>query len=214
MFKKNTWENWEREILSVICNALTELISEKPDDKAEDLLNRRLATLIRKHKLEYELKNDRYIMGSCLYHVPGQPDINDRFKLSRENKIPEFTWEFSDYIKKISRDYHIECKRLCKDVNNYSREYVLSGIVRYLDMKWSYGINCKSGLMIGYIQDLEHSLFFTKINSHCKTHGINSIKVKGSFNKKGISQLQHIFTRSFHHSPFKLRHFWVDLRNK
>jgi hypothetical protein len=100
MLRKESWENWEKLVLEIFSIALRELLSMKPlPDEKEDELNRRLSFIVRKCRREWCKANERELPGHPLYQVKGQPESGDAVKQPKEEKVPDFTWGFTDYIK-------------------------------------------------------------------------------------------------------------------
>jgi len=213
MLRKNTWENWEKSVLEIFSTALLVLISRKPLPDKEDDLNRLLAQIVRKCRLEWCKANDMEFPGHPFYQVQGQPDPGDSVKKPKENKIADFTWGFTDFLNNEDKNYHVECKRLCENKYHYCKEYVENGIRRFVEKEWSYGYECESGLMIGYIQDMEFEDIFHWVNRYAQKHSLPSLKLKGRWQKKYISRLENCLNRrEVPISPFKLVHLWADLR--
>lgn len=86
-------------------------------------------------------------------------------------KRPDFRWTLSDPLernpRKATKDYTIECKRLREKSSkgwDFIKEYVVSGIIRYVSKEHSYGIGTKSGAMIGYVQNMEYEEALKQIN--------------------------------------------------
>jgi hypothetical protein len=213
MLRKDTWENWEKAVLEIFSKALLELVVRKPLPEKEDELSRLLAFIVRKCRREWCIANDRHLPGHPLYHATGQPDRDDQTKQPKENKIPDFTWGFTDYIKNVDKNYHVECKRLREDKYHYCKEYVANGIKRFVDKEWSYGFDCESGLMIGYIQGMEFEDILHWVNHYAANHSFPLLKLKGQWHQKEVSPLENnLVRRQIPISPFKLVHLWVDLR--
>jgi hypothetical protein len=213
MLRKDTWESWEKSVLEIFSMALLELISEKTLPEKEDGLNRMLSVIVRKCKREWCIANNRELQGHPIYHACGQPSSKHRIKQPKENKIPEFTWGFTDYLEEVERDYIVECKRLCQDKYHYCKEYVTSGIKRFVEKEWSYGYGCKSGLMIGYIQEMEFEDILYWVNYYARKHSFAPLTLEGQWQTEDISRLENILDRPrVPVSPFKLVHLWADLR--
>jgi len=213
MLRKETWKNWEKNILEIFSMALRELITSKPLPEKENELNRKLAVIVRKCKKEWCKANDRDLQGHLIYHAKGQPGPSDASKQPGENKEPEFTWGFTDYLNDMDKNYHVECKRLTEDKYHYCSEYVKNGMRRFVEKEWSYGLGCESGLMIGYIQGMEFEDILHWVNHYTAKHSFPVLVLKGQWNKNDVSRLENVLNRPHVPiSPFKLVHFWVDLR--
>lgn len=213
MLRKDTWESWERNILEIFSMALRELIALKPLPEKEDDLNRKLAVIVRKCRKEWCKANDRELQGHPIYHAKGQPEPSDASKQPGENKEPEFTWGFTDYLNDVDKNYHVECKRLREKKYHYCSEYVKNGMRRFVEKEWSYGLGCESGLMIGYIQGMAFKDILQWVNHYTEKHSFPVLERKGRWNKNDVSRLENELNRlAVPLSPFKLVHLWADLR--
>lgn len=214
MLRKETWESWEGNILEIFSTALRELIVRGPLPERENELNRTLAVLVRKCRKEWCKANGRELQGHPIYHAKGQPGSLDEPAQTGENKEPEFTWGFTDYLDDIDKNYHVECKRLKEDKrHDYCNGYVTNGIRRFVEKEWSYGIGCESGLMIGYIQGMEFTDILHWVNHYTEKHLFPVLILEGRWNKNDVSRLENVLDRPYVlPSPFKLVHLWVDLR--
>jgi hypothetical protein len=213
MFREDTWEKWEKSVLEIFSMALAELISRKPLSENENDLNRTLEPIVRECRRKWNISNDREVQGHPVYHAKGQPSLKDAAKQPRENKEPDFTWGFTDYPNDMDKNYHVECKRLMENKYHYCKEYVENGIRRFIEKEWSYGFECESGLMIGYVQGMEFEDLLHWVNHYAVEYSLASLILKGKWQKNGISCLENRLNRpGVPISPFKLEHLWADLR--
>lgn len=212
MLRKDAWENWEKSVLEIFSMALLELITKKHLPKKEDELNRELACRLRESRRKWCISNDREIQGHPIFQAKGQPDPKDAAKQPKENKVPDFTWGFTDFLNNMEKNYHVECKRLTEDKYRYCNEYVKNGIRRFVEKEWSYGAGCESGLMIGYVQGMGFEDILLWVNHYTAEHSLPLLSLKGRWQKNSISRLENRFDRpQVPISPFKLEHLWVDL---
>nr|VFK16875.1 MAG: hypothetical protein BECKLPF1236B_GA0070989_11047 [Candidatus Kentron sp. LPFa] len=135
---------------------------------------------------------------------------------THERKKPDFQWQYDDLEEpdpqSAMRSFAVECKRLGKG-QNFNKKYVTRGVIRFRHPGWRYGKDLSEGLMIGYIQSGEHNGIRAKINETLRSEDIDELTCNDSeWKKAGISRLEHRFTREFPVSPFRLAHFWLDLR--
>lgn len=213
MLKKNSWDKWEKAVLEIFSRALVELIFRESLPEKEDDINRELAIKVRECRLMWCIENCKELQGHPVFQAKGQPSPLYKSKQPKENKIPEFTWVFSDYLNNLEKNYVVECKRLGVDKYRYSEEYVKNGIKRFVEKEWSYGDGCESGLMIGYVQGREFEEILKWVNHYAEKHSVPSLTLKGQWNKEDISQLENFFNRVWDSVPsFKLVHLWADLR--
>ncbi|MCP4155556.1 MAG: hypothetical protein GY757_47975 [bacterium] len=213
MLKKNSWDKWEQAVLEIFTRALTGLISRESLPVKEDDINRELAVKVRECRRAWCIENGKELQGHPVYQAKGQPSPLDKTKQSKENKIPEFIWSFSDYLNDLEKNYTVECKRLGADKYRYPEEYVKSGIKRFAEKEWSYGDGCESGLMIGYVQGREFEEILEWVNRYAAKHSVPSLKLKGQWNKKDVSRLENNLNRMWDSNPtFKLVHLWADFK--
>ncbi len=214
MLRKDTWENWEKVVLEIFSIALRGLISAKlPPDEKENNLNRKLSVIVRICRRKWCEANRRDIPGHPIYHAKGQAVQGTQTKQPGENKEPEFTWGFTDYINDLDKNYHVECKRLRERKSHYCKEYVVNGIRRFVEKELSYGVGCESGLMIGYIQGMAFEDILRWVNHYAEKHSLPAVERKGQWNENDVSRLENkLFRPQVPISPFKLVHLWADLR--
>ena len=213
MLKKETWKTWEKSVLEIFSTALLELTSRESLPDKENELNRLLAQIVRECRRKWCIFNGRELPGLPFYQVKGQPDSGDAMKQPKENKVPDFTWGFTDYLNNADKNYHVECKRLGENKYHYCKEYVTHGIKRFVEKEWSYGCGCESGLMIGYIQDMEFEDILHWVNHYAQKHSLPSLTLKDRWKKKSTNRLENWLNRpEVPVSLFKLVHLWADLR--
>ncbi|MCA9946118.1 MAG: hypothetical protein KC449_21690, partial [Anaerolineales bacterium] len=68
--------------------------------------------------------------------------------------------------------------------------------------------------MVGYIQSMDLEEIYREISQAIQDISvpIPLLQLLGGWKEKGISKLVHDCERSFPISPYRLHHFWVDLR--
>ena len=81
--------------------------------------------------------------------------------------------------------------------------------------KTEYGKGDDTCGMVGYVQSMEFDGILQEINLAINKNPepISSLSSPVSgWQEKGASELEHQLERSFPISPFRMHHFWVDLR--
>lgn len=156
-----------------------------------------------------------------VYECTNQP-LEDEIHLDiARKKRPDFQWGYIDHAepdpKKSAKHYYVECKRLGTPIRSdwvFNINYISNGVLRFLKRKWNYGRASSSGAMIGYIQSMEAKDILTEVNEEACNSNISEIELSHEdWRKNGVSRLDHEFERpNVLPSPFKLRHFWLDLR--
>lgn len=184
-------------------------------------LNRELCLCFRQaNRLMYE-------EGRGFDHLPvceacNQPTADDIERAEREAKKPDFQWELIDHYevdpRLASRHFAIECKRLGSPPSPtwiLNSNYVGNGVVRFVYARFGYGKLTPSGLMIGYLQDLDHDAVLSEVNVAIVKEGLPSIAREGDAWVVGsVTYLAHSFDREYEVSPFRLQHLWLDLRDR
>ncbi|MBY0426179.1 MAG: hypothetical protein K2Q22_11120, partial [Cytophagales bacterium] len=170
--KAFNYTKWEKEALEVFSMALEILLIENnlPNDEVE--INRELAKKLTICKRKWERANDRELRGEPIYNGRQQPREQDKLKQSFESKEPEFIWQLTDSLNDKMWRYTVECKRLTDNENHFGPYYVKSGVQRFIHPDWSYGLDCPSGLMIGYIQHHEYAFWIKAINKRLTSNSL------------------------------------------
>ena len=146
-----------------------------------------------------------------------QPDPDDKARVAREHKRPDFQWSYRDKYEpdheRSSKQFTVECKRLGVPLRLdwiFNANYVTNGICRFRDPAWGYGQRFPSGAMVGYWQSMELAQVLREVNEEAARNGLSEIVPVSR--QKGIHHSEHSFDRAFPVSPFRLWHIWIDLR--
>ncbi len=216
MLKKESWKEWKKSVIEIFIDALKELRTMEPLPGKEDELSRELLKLVRQSLFKWCKKNGRPMQGTPYFNIPHQPDAEKNAPHPSENKRPDFTWGFKDYLNPTPvfyKSFEVECKRLREDKYSYCAAYINKGVKRFTDEEWSYGKGCESGLMIGYVQELEFKEILHWINRYAQKHELPLLVLQGHWQPEDVSRLEHTLKRPrIPISPFCLTHLWVDLR--
>ena len=202
------WRNHERICLKLLQEALSTLVDE-PTDENETDLNRSLFRAIIRASYEAERRGE---------HIPivvlegrNPPDLSDLERAEREFKIPDFYWGYIDPHaadpNEAANYFVVECKRLTEPRAWYTREYVKSGIVRFVSVSHGYGKGAASGAMVGYLQEIHIDDALARVDSVAKSNAIPLLVLRERDGESG-AELHHDLFRSFHVSPFHLIHIW------
>ena len=218
--QRHTWQRYNSDIIKVILEALSIL-------RTRDGLITNEVDLTR--KLFFCFKRAAYNLG-LNYHLPtpegnNPPYEDDEQRAKREDKRPDFYWQFCDNSvndpKWCDRRFVLECKRLGYPKSSspkwvLNQNYVQHGIDRFLTEEHQYAKGDETGAMIGFIESMEFDVILHEVNTNIVSH--NSSIPPLSLSEKGwqfdsISILKHTLIRTFPISPFQLLHFWLDIRN-
>jgi hypothetical protein len=181
-----------------------------------------IAEINNEHKREIEISINRAFYF-CLrdiflpqYNIvpiqeaPIQPREGMSFTTA-ERKKPDFSLILNDDLNK-GIAFHIECKRL-ESSTKYNKKYVKEGIYRFTTEEDCYGIDYSSGVMVGYIEDMELEDILMQVNQAIDHQlKIDNLIKTTDWQEKSTTHLNHSFNRSFKESEFTLHHLWVDLR--
>lgn len=209
------WADREAKCLSIIERAL--LMLREADDLAETEVELNRQLYFKLLKASRELYPDDVVPPTM--DSNNQPDSDDEIRARREQKRPDFQWNFLDRYEsdpqRSSKQFVVECKRLGRPPSsnwNLNSNYSENGIMRFCDPEWGYGKQAPSGAMLAYWQSMEGKDVLREVNEGCRRHSIPDLVLVGSWFPQGISKFEHDLMRPFHISPFKLRHLWIDLR--
>ncbi|MBX3057692.1 MAG: hypothetical protein KF770_14595 [Anaerolineae bacterium] len=218
----NTWERYKQDIFTLIYETLF-ILQQKPnlpeieDSPIHPSLNRELFRCFRQacNRLRFS------------YHMPTRegkspPYYGDDTPAEREEKRPDFYWQFIDSLAdeaSCERRFILECKRLghpSSSAWNLNSNYVNHGILRFLSPPHEYGKGDDTGGMIGYIQSMGLNDVLGEVNQTAQNNSdpIPLLQLIKNWEETGIAEFAHDLERPFPISPFRLHHFWVDLRGE
>lgn len=214
---RGLWAARKAKCFSTITEALKRLCNTPDLPKSEVELNRRFYFCLLEASRSLYPDDEIAPLAEC----NNQPDPDDEARARRELKRPDFQWIYLDRYeadpRHSSKQFVVECKRLGKPVRAdwvLNVNYVQNGIMRFKDPEWAYAQQGSSGAMIGYWQDMQASDVLSEINGETRRSSLPDLILVGTWNSGDVSRCEHTFERSFDVSPFKLHHFWVDLRQQ
>lgn len=223
IFQLPLWEKYKQNIFAVIHEALI------------ILQNRSKLPLIEDHPTKHNLNRELYqcFREACCkkklpHHLPTREGKNppyegDQEPTERESTIPDFYWHIIDDQAEddfCERRFILECKRLgnlSSSSWNLNANYVNNGIRRFIVKPHEYGKGDDSGGMVGYIQSMSFDDIFEAVNlaiNQSPEEISPLLSPTNGWKEKGISELEHPLKRSFPISPFRMYHFWIDIRSK
>jgi hypothetical protein len=213
---RSLWARHEAHFLAATRRALDILRLNAPHPADEVSLNRRLyfALLEANRELDPKGKYPPPVQEAC-----NQPDPDDITRATRERKIPDFQWGFTDphepNVDQSAKQFLIECKRLGASGTKWvlNENYANHGVLRFVDPAWGYAQRFPSALMIGYWQNMTAPTILLEVNKAAALKSIPALQLSPvGWLPNGVSELAHTLTRTFPISPFNLSHWWVDLR--
>lgn len=155
-----------------------------------------------------------------VYEANNQPSPDDRERTPREGKRPDFQWNFQDDqaedLDRATRTYVVECKRLGQAIGAWilNFNYVAQGVRRFVDASHLYGKDDSGGGMIGYVQSMDLNSIWAEVAQQLTDAGLAKLPKPGPHvGSTVLHSASHDLTRTDACSPFRLHHFWVDLRS-
>jgi hypothetical protein len=221
-----TWSNFEKCALEVLELSL-KMLRDKPTlPEAEDLpdgdnLNRQLCVCIHEVVRKWELEREEELPFplNLKRDQTKQPDFENIKEFQDfERTKPDFQWGFTDRLGRDAtnnsyfKNYDIECKRLGD--KKFPKEYIVNGVMRFIKKSHCYGQFTSSGIMIGYVQNLDFEAILNKVNKVASSNSLPKLLPASESWNEDITRLDHRLDRlDIEPTPFDLRHLWVDLRH-
>lgn len=206
------WARHESLYCSVFLEALGELDITGKQRKDEDAISEALCPVLRRvcFRREGEIRLPEW-------ERPIAPEHEDSLQGGKIRKRPDFTCSLIDPMANAPETYeisfHVECKRLGTRSSswNLNKNYVHHGVCRFDCTTHKYGQHAISGMMIGYMVNMDFCCIQTEINGYLSCEGIPQL----SFQIRGQNIIceQRLNRTHVQPSSFKLIHLWADLRN-
>ena len=163
-------------------------------------------------------KDENKEIPTPLHELPIPPLTEHELEEGSFGKRPDFTCNRIDLASESPEDYeiplHIECKRLGDSSSpswNLNKNYVENGVKRFDSSEHQYGKRSNSGMMVGYIINMNPSDILTEIGKHLQA--FSSISTLSFTFATAVAECeQPIQRKSIDPSSFKIIHLWVDLR--
>jgi hypothetical protein len=215
------WQRHERRVVTVLLRAL-ELLEPESADEAENDLNRKLFRCLLYANREMHDSLGNALDSAPTYEGKNLPSAYDTERAVRENKIPDFYWDYVDHGAPNPllgvRCYYIECKRLGRSVRSswpLNENYVREGIARYVTEEHGYARDDVAAAMVGYVQNMAFDAILEAVNAAAVAASMPIlIRPSSGWKQRGTSQIHQQLQRSFGVATLNLMHFWVDLRGR
>ena len=204
------WGKHERLCTQLLRDALAAL-ADHSSSVDELVLNRALFLAIEDVTYDLQVRGEQ--LPALVHEGRNTPDLAESEQIERERKIPDFYWAYYDqYADRddYRKSFVVECKRLTEPPHVYAREYVKSGIARFINVEHSYGRGMASGAMVGYLQEIALDDALTRVNAVAAGDAISPLTSRGR-DGEAIAELDHNLDRSFPRSPFRLIHIWARI---
>jgi hypothetical protein len=130
-----------------------------------------------------------------------------------ERTKPDIRWDLVDHLagKGIAIiSFAVECKRLGASTKSwkFNEEYAIHGVKRFVSDSHRYGENADSGAMVGYLQNMDYDKVLAEVNANLRSCGLPVIDA----GKGDLHESEQELNRHFPITPYRLSHFWIDLR--
>ncbi len=222
----SVWKNHEKRVVEVLVLALS-LLQKKTHLTFSDVNEEKLNTELYFCLIEANRALHKGDMTKGFDYPPtaegrNPPDADDRPNSPRKKKIPDFYWGYIDHLesdpRRSARNFYIECKRLGKPLQKnkvLTTLYIEKGVRRFITEEHAYAKGEISSAIVGYVQNMDLETILLEVNAAMESYNEPMSPIERNvegWQNSGISELSHILERPFPISPFRLHHFWVDLR--
>ena len=206
------WSEYEGLCMRILREALQDLSEQATLGQNETELNRDLYRAIIRASHSAARRGEHPPAVVPEGHNP--PDASDEERAAREFKIPDFYWAYIDPNAydpdHAAKQFVVECKRLTRPHAHYSREYVRSGVTRFVSVNHGYAKGMPSGAMVGYLQDIALDDACGRVNVIAVSESHQPLILTQRVNDDG-AEFRHELVRPFPLSPFQLMHVWVRM---
>ncbi len=212
------WQRHETIYCEVFSTSLQKLASE-PVSGDENAISKRLCPILNRVCFAISQSRNREVRTPT-WEGPIQP-VSEA-ELEAEPKRPDFTCKLSNRYATSAEEFevpfHVECKRLGFPTSSswiLNKNYVTKGMKRFDCDSHQYGERAPSGIMIGYIIDMEPPDILKEVNQYKHKHltyfpDISMVIKEGTvFRNRQNLKREYVAPKEF-----DLTHLWVDLRQK
>ena len=210
------WQRHDRIYCEVFFVSLQKLANE-PVSGDENTISKRLCPIL--SCVCFTLSQSRSgEVRTPTWEGPIQP-VSEA-ELEVEPKRPDFTCKLSNPYAASSEEheipFHVECKLLGFPTSSswkLNKNYVTKGMKRFDCDSHEYGKRAPSGMMIGYVIDMEPEEVLEEVNRHKHQHLSYFPAICMAIDEATVLQNRQNLERK-HVAPkeFDLTHLWVDLR--
>lgn len=206
---------YEQSLMEIVTEGV-QLLGDKDPAESEPSLNRKLYRSIISTYHRRAMRGEDVPDFAPAFDAPNPP-LSYEFTPS-ENTRPDLRWDLVDHLSgpESVRSFAVECKRLRSKSAagwRFNRAYAWYGVARFVDVDHQYGGNMASGAMVGYWQNMSRGAVLAEVNAALSRIGLPSLTFDGE-PCGPLHQTDQTLTRLFDVSPFRLRHFWLDMRSE
>ncbi len=214
------WKRHETLYVDVFFIALARLAKKKRPLSDEDAISEQLCPVLTRVCFEEGQKRGCEIRTPD-WEKPIQPVTDNELKGGKVRKRPDFTCKcynpFAPCAEELEIAFHVECKLLGNPTSKtwkIKKNYVTKGIKRFDCRVHEYGKRASSGLMIGYIINMEPKQIVIEVNKFQQKHLPYNPALSFQFvNPPVFKENQNLNRKNVNPESFRLIHLWVDLRS-
>ncbi len=202
------WTRHDKVYCSIFRKALQRL--EIHADSDENEISESLCPILQRVCFEMECE-----IQPPEWEKPIAPVTEDELTGGKKSKKPDFTCNILNSNATDSSLYcipfHVECKRLGRRKGswNFNKNYIHNGINRFDSHSHRYGKRASSGMMIGYIINMEPDEILDSVNNYMPDY---IPKLNFNFSEKVVSCNQNFERKYIEPKQFTLTHIWSDFR--
>lgn len=214
------WQRHETLYTEIFSIALVQLSKEAFSWADEDKISEYLCPILNDVCFS-ENKNRKCEIPTPDWEKPIQPVTDSELKGGKKRKRPDFSCKCYNPFAFRSEEHeialHVECKLLGYPTSRtwiLNKNYVTNGIKRFDSRTHLYGKRASSGLMIGYIINMELKQIVYEVNTFQKKELQHNPTLRFHFTTPPVfKETQRLKRKNVNPENFQFIHLWVDLRN-
>lgn len=215
---KSLWDRHIKLYYEVFSMALLDLADVDPISGDEDELSEQLCLCLNNTCFKIgKIRNQE--VPTPNWEGPIQPVTQDELKGGKIKKRPDFSCKcvnpLADSLKNYEISLHVECKRLGNPTSPswvLNENYVTNGIKRFDSKNHEYGKRAQTGMMVGYITNMNPKSILAEVNKYQKKYlpenSAISFKLNQSLLIKTSQKIDRKYIKPF---KFELIHLWIDI---
>ncbi len=204
---------YEQTLMDVVIEAI-QLLEDKDLSENEKSLNRKLYQHILATYKARAMRGEDVPDFAPAFDAPNPPMTAE--EVPSERKRPDLRWDLVDHhLDPLSvLSFAVECKRLRSPSHgqHFNDEYAVNGIARFVNEGHRYGENMSCGAMIGYWQNMSRRAILVEVNTALTRLSLPVLTFPDDV-RSSLHEADQILERTFEMNPYRLRHFWLDMRS-
>ncbi len=215
----NLWKRHETLYVHVFSIALAQLAIKACPLDDEDKISEQLCPFLSAVCFNESKKRNCEIRTPD-WEKPIQPVVDNELKDGKV-KRPDFTCKCYNPFASCTEEHevalHVECKLLGNPTSKswiLNENYATKGIKRFDCPTHEYGKRASSGMMIGYIINMEPEQIVDEVNKYQQKQFPHNPAFTFQFNNPPVfKENQNLNRQYIKPTRFQLIHLWVDLRS-